>query len=231
MYCIIVAMKEELIKVKEKMVNISKDKIYNIEITKGKIGNKECILALSGIGKVNAARTTQVLIDNFDIELIINTGSAGALNDNLNIGDVVITKHVVQHDFNISVFGHPAGYIPEIGVEIKCDEIGIKKAKEITKRHREEYKTIIGVGASGDLFCTKDKHKNKIRNIFKADVVEMEGAAIGQVSVLDKIPFINVKSVSDVPNESNYKTFEENLELAASRAAEIVEEFCNMEEF
>ena len=230
MYCIIVAMKEELLAVKKIMKNISQNKIYNIEITKGTIGNKECILALSGIGKVNSARTTQVLIDNFNIELIINTGSAGAINNELNIGDVVITNHVVQHDFDISAFGHSFGHIPGIGVEIKCDEKNIEKAKKITKNHINEYKTIIGVGASGDIFCTKIEDKERIRNIFNADVVEMEGAAIGQVSVLDNIPFINIKAVSDVPNENNYKTFDENLELAASRAAEIVKEFCNMEE-
>ena len=229
MYCIIVAMKEELLAVKNLMENISENKIYNIEITKGKIGNKECILALSGIGKVNAARTTQILIDNFKIDLIINTGSAGAINNELNIGDVLIAKHVVQHDFDISAFGHSFGYIPKIGVEIICDETLIEDVKEITKIHKEEYQTIIGVVASGDIFCSKIEDKERIRNIFNADVVEMECAAIGQVSILDNIPFISIKAVSDVPNNTNHKIFEENLELAAGRAAEIVKEFCSRE--
>ena len=89
--------------------------IYGLNFIKGKINNKQVVLAEAGVGKVNAARTTQILIDKFDIDAVINVGSAGASNDELNIGDIVIGKKLVQHDFDITAFGHPKGYISNAG--------------------------------------------------------------------------------------------------------------------
>ena len=228
---IIVAMDEEKEAILNIMKHVEKRMIYNLQFEIGQIGSKACILVQSGIGKVNAARTTQVLIDNFEIESIINVGSAGAINDLLEIGDVVIAKHVVQHDFDITAFDHPKGYITDIGDYIECDEKLIRQFKELIKSlSNSEYKTKIGIIASGDIFCTEERMKEKINFKFQADVVDMECAAIAQVAILDKIPFISIRSVSDVPNGSNEKTFEENLKLASERCAEIIENFCNYEE-
>ena len=224
-------MDEEKEAISKLMKNVEINQIYNLQFEKGKIGNRECVLVQSGVGKVNAARTTQVLIDNFEIESVINVGSAGAINDLLEIGDIVIAKHVVQHDFDITAFDHPKGYITDIGDYIECDEELIKQFNELIKNlANSEFKIKIGIIASGDIFCTEERMKDKINFKFQADVVDMECAAIAQVAYLDNIPFISIRSVSDVPNGSNEKTFEENLNLASERCAEIIENFCNYEE-
>ena len=108
----------------------------------GKINNKEIVLVQCGIGKVNAARTTQILIDKFDIDYIINVGVAGGLNDNLEIGDIVIGRKLVQHDFDITAGGHPKGYISkELGREFISDSNLIDKCEKIIKK---DIKVIIG---------------------------------------------------------------------------------------
>ena len=106
---IVVAMDEERQEILDLMKDTQVKQIYNLRFITGKIQKKNCVLIKSGIGKVNAARTTQILIDNFDLECVINAGAAGAINYLLNIGDVVIAKHVVQHDFDITAFGHSKG--------------------------------------------------------------------------------------------------------------------------
>ena len=224
---IIVAMDEEKDAVKAKMKNIEKQIIYNLEFEKGKIENQNCVLVKSGIGKVNAARTTQVLIQNFNVECIINVGAAGAISQSLGIGDILIAESCVQHDFDLTAFGHKKGYIAGIGDEIKCDLNLVANLKKILNNSsKKNYNVKMGIVSSGDIFCTDENMKNKIRSKFNADVVDMECAAIAQVAYLDKIPFISVRCISDIPNGNNYSTFDENLQLAASRCAQILLEFC-----
>lgn len=223
---IIAAMKEEKDAIKEIMENIKEEKIYELIFTEGIINDKECILVESGVGKVNAARTAQILIDRYDIEYIINLGSAATANENLNIGDIVIGKTLVQHDFDITAFGHKKGYISNVGENVKSDEQLIKRFEEtINKMNKEEFKIKIGIIASGDIFCTLPSMKEKINFKFNADAIEMEGAAIAQVCFLDKIPFVVIRSISDCPNNNNNITFDEYLKLASKRCAKILKEF------
>ena len=102
---ILVAMDEEMQAVLNLMTDVKIKQIYDLNFITGKIHNKNCVLTMSGVGKVNAARTTQILIEKFDLKCVINVGAAGAVNYLLNIGDVVIAKHTVQHDFDITAFG------------------------------------------------------------------------------------------------------------------------------
>ena len=224
---IVVAMEEERQAIENLMKETEKEQIYNLVFTKGKIEKQDCILVESGVGKVNAARTTQILINQYNPEKIINAGSAGAINHLLEIGDVVIAKQVVQHDFDITAFGHNKGYITGVGENIKCNEEMLNILNNKIKNIDEEYKIKIGIVASGDIFCTNIKMKDKINIKFDADVVDMECAAIAQVAYLDNIPFISIRSVSDIPNGKNETTFEENLKLASERCAKIVKEYCS----
>ena len=188
-----------------------------------KAKKQNVVLVKCGVGKVNAARTTQILIDNSDLEYIINVGSAATANDNLDIGDIVLGKDLIQHDFDITAFGHPKGYISNIGVKVQSDKELINKFEEATKKiEQRNYKIKIGTIASGDIFCTEIKMKQKINSKFNADAIEMEGAAIAQVCHLDKVPFIIVRSISDNPNGNNNITFDEYLKLAAKRCSEIL---------
>lgn len=225
-YGIIAAMQEEMQEIKKIMTETEERKIYELTFTKGKINNTEVVLVEAGVGKVNAARTTQILINNFDIEAIINVGSAASANDELDIGDIVIGKKLVQHDFDITAFGHPKGFISNVGQYVESDSKLIEKMEQtIVDLQDKEFKIKIGTIASGDIFCTEIKMKEKIRNKFEADAIEMECAAIAQVCKLDNVPFIVIRSISDNPNGNNNITFDQFLEKAAKRCALIIEKF------
>ena len=155
---IIAAMEEEMQQIKEIMEGISEKKIYNLTFYIGTISQKECILVECGIGKVNAARTTQILIDNFDIEYIVNVGTAGATSRELNTTDVVIADKLIQHDFDITAFGHPRGYITGVGQYVNTDEKLVSKCKDVMNSidTNNEYNVFVGTVASGDMFCTDE---------------------------------------------------------------------------
>ncbi|MBQ2835991.1 MAG: 5'-methylthioadenosine/adenosylhomocysteine nucleosidase [Clostridia bacterium] len=227
-YGIIAAMQEEMQEIKNIMKEIEEQNIFELAFVKGKINDSEVILVEAGVGKVNAARVTQILIDNFEIEAIINVGSAGAANDGLEIGDIVIGEKLVQHDFDITAFGHPKGHISNVGQFVESDNLLIQKMEQtILSMQNNDFKIKIGTIASGDIFCTELSMKQKIRNKFSADAIEMEGAAIAQVCKLDNMPFIVIRSISDKPNGNNNITFNEFLEKASKRCAKIIKEFLN----
>ena len=223
---IIVAMQEELEEILNIMNNIEEKEIYEISFISGKIEDTEVVLVKSGVGKVNAARTTQILIDKLNVKSVINVGSAGALNPFLNIGDIVIADKLIQHDFDITAFDHDKGYITGVGDYIYSNDELVKKLQNtVNKIENKAYKVITGVIASGDIFCTDINIKNKIYSKFNAECVEMEGAAIAQVCYLDKIPFVVLRSISDSPNGNNAIVFDEFVKLASKRCAEILKEF------
>lgn len=224
---IIAAMNEEMTEIKLKMKDISEKEIRNLKFFEGKINDKECVLVECGIGKVNAARTTQIMIDNFELDYVINIGTAGGLNETLGVTDVVIGEKLVQHDFDITAFGREKGFITGVGKFIESDKELVKKCKEIMNELDTDnsFKVITGTIASGDLFCTDKKLANSIKNEFNADCVEMEGAAIAQICYLDNIPFIVVRSISDSPNGKNHMDFDEYLQIASKRGAEFLENF------
>lgn len=218
---IIVAEIEELEAIRDLMIDLEELHIYNLNIYKGKIFNKDCLLVRCGVGKVNAARTAQIFTDSFKLESIINLGSAGSLNNDLNIGDIVIAKNLVQHDFDVTAFGRNKGFIPDTGMFFDCDSVLLQKCMSIKI---DSLKIITGIIASGDIFCTDVKMKENINKKFNADCVEMEGAAIAQVCSLNNIPFIVVRSISDTPNGNNQIDFNEYLRFASKNCAEFVKQ-------
>ena len=218
-------MQEEFEEIQNIMKNCDEKRIKEISFITGKIEGQNCVIVQSGIGKVNSARITQMMIDNFDIEYIMNLGSAGALNPMLKIGDIVIGDELVQHDFDITAFGHAKGYITGVGDRVYSDKYLIEKFENaIENLEDRNYEIKTGTIASGDVFCTEIEMKNQIYANFKADCVEMEGAAIAQVSYLNNIPFIVIRSISDTPNGNNAITFDEFVELASKRCARILKE-------
>lgn len=225
---IIAAMPEEMEAIKTKMNNLKEIDIFNLKFFEGKIGKQKIILVKCGVGKVNAARTTQVMIDKFDLEYIINIGSAGSINDDVKYGDIVIGKYVLQHDFDITAFGHEKGYISNIGVKLESNAKLIKRCEYVIKNMKNnDYKCVVGTIATGDIFCTSKKMKDKIRTKFDADCVEMEGAAIAQVAYLSNTPFIIIRSISDTPNEENQIDFNKYLKMASDRCSIFIENLMN----
>ena len=221
---IITAMTEEFEVIRELMVDVSIIEKYDLKFNCGMIQEKEVVLVKCGVGKVNSARTTQILIDNFDIEYIVNVGVAGSLNDNLEIGDIVIGEKLVQHDFDITAGGHPKGYISrELGKEFYSNEDIIRKCEEIIKDDLKEINIKIGTIATGDVFCYQVSMKEEIVKEFGADCVEMEGAAIAQVCTLCNIPFIVIRSISDKPNGHNNIDFERYVVSSSKRFSKLIE--------
>lgn len=218
---IIVAEIEEMEAVKGIMEDVNSIDIYNLKIYTGKINNKDSLLVRSGVGKVNSARVAQIITDKFDLSFIINIGSAGGLNEGLNIGDIVLGQTLVQHDFDVTAFGREKGFIPETGKFFESDKNLLQKCKNIKI---DNQKIVVGTIASGDMFLTDSTLKGKIKQDFNATCVEMEGAAIAQVCALNKIPFIVIRSISDIPNGKNAIDFNEYLELASKNCAKFISE-------
>lgn len=220
---IITAIQEEFSVIEELMSNLEIINKYNLKIYSGIINNKEVVLVQCGVGKVNSARTTQILIDTFEIEYIINVGVAGSLNEKLEIGDILIGKNLVQHDFDITAGGHPKGYISkELGREFFSNSKLINRCEEIIKNDLKDINIRIGTIATGDVFCQEIKLKNEIINEFHADCVEMEGAAIAQVCTLCDIPFIVIRSISDKPNGHNNIDFEKYVVSSSKRFSKLI---------
>lgn len=217
---IIFAMKEELDALLD-IVNVEKEyKIFELDFYECTVGNTNCVLCESGVGKVNAARCTQILIDNMQVDYIINVGVAGGLNENLSVCDIVIGNKLVQHDFDITAFDHEKGYIPNVGKFIDGDEYLIKIANEVARENK--YTIHNGVIASGDIFCTDKNMATKIKNKFDAYCVEMEGSSIAQVCYLCHIPFLVLRAISDIPNGDNVITYEEFLEQSSKNVAKFI---------
>lgn len=223
---IIAAMNEEMQQIKNVMDNIVENRIHNLKFFEGIISGKECVLVECGVGKVNAARTTQIMIDNYDIEYIVNIGTAGAIDNDLNVTDVVIGEKITQHDFDITAFGHEKGYITGVGKYVYSDEKLINKCKEVMESIDKDnsFNVKVGAIASGDVFCTSQELANNISNEFNASCVEMEGAAIGQICALDNVPFIVIRSISDSPNGNNNIDFDTYLDIASKRGANFLQE-------
>lgn len=222
---IIFAMEEELLAFKN-LVTIQKEyRIFDLCFYETIVNGYHSILTISGVGKVNAARTTQVLIDNYQVDIVFNVGIAGGVNTTLEIGDIILGEKMVQHDFDITAFEHDKGYIPNVGVFINSDEYLCNLARSVLKS--KEYRTFSGVIASGDIFCTSEEMSLKIGKKFNALCVEMEGASIAQVCYLSHIPFLVIRAISDIPNNQNVMTYEEFKETSSIRCAEALLKIIN----
>lgn len=222
---IIAAMNEEVEAIKKIMTDISMSKIYELLFIIGRINEKEVVLVKCGVGKVNAARTTQILLNNYDIEYVINVGTAGSLNESIDIGDVVIGEKLLQHDFDVTAGGREKGYITDVGKYFYSNKSLVEKAKKTIETMNENFSAYIGTIATGDIFVQDIKVKDGIKAEFNADCAEMEGAAIAQVCMLDNIPFIVIRSISDKPNGNNAIDFEKYLELACERYTKFIDIF------
>ena len=221
---IIAAMDEEHDEILNIMHEVSQEKYFDKIFMIGKINSTGCILVKSGVGKVNAARTTQLLIDKFDVEAVINVGSAGALNENLNYGDIVISTACIQHDFDITCFNHPKGYITDIGVKIEANKEMVELIKSAINKIDSSINVIEGIVATGDQFYNSPEIKRNLRKTFDAECDDMEGAAIAQVCMLCNKPFVIIRSISDKPKSEEKVDFYEYLTMASKRCANMLKE-------
>jgi len=213
---IIVAEEKELNAVKGIMESTEEIKIYEKVFYKGLIENKNVVVVKSNVGKVNSARSCQILIDKFNPDLVINVGTAGSVDNRLEIGDVVVANTLVQYDFDVTSFGRKLGEIENIGecIKVNNDLLNLFDDMNVT----------IGCIASGDKFVVDINEKNNIRNIFNALCIEMEGASIAQVCYLDDVPFLVIRSITDKLDGSSKVDFEEFLEYSSQKSVNILKE-------
>ena len=211
---IIFAMEEEMNELLPFISIEEVKKIYDLEFTIGKISNTNCVLVKCGIGKVNASRCTQVLIDNFDIDYVFNIGVAGSIDKSVDVCDIVIAEKLVQHDFDITAFNHEKGYVPNIGVYVNSSKYLLDISKRINEKNVH-----YGIIASGDKFCTDRNESLNINKEFNALCVEMEGASIAQVCYLCNKPFLVIRSISDTINGNNKITYDEFLSVSSKTIA------------
>ena len=217
---IIVAMKEELDALLSKMNLKNSYEIFDLTFYECELNNASCVLVQCGIGKVNAARSTQILIDNMKVDYIINVGVAGGLTEDLNVCDIVIGEKLVQHDFDLTAFNYEKGFIPSVGKFFDSDEYLVKLSVDCS----EGLNVYKGVIASGDIFVTDEKMTNKINSKFNALCTEMEGASIAQVCKLSHIPFLVIRSISDSPKnkDNNKMEYDEFVEISSENVAKYV---------
>ena len=209
---IIGAMVVEVAILKEKMEDVRIIKKASMDFYEGILAGKKVVVVRSGIGKVNAGICAQILADVFSVDAIINTGIAGSLNKNINIGDIVLSTDVVQHDMDATGFGYRKGQIPQMPVFFfNADDNLRRLAAEVCKEVNPDIQVFEGRIASGDQFVCNQDVKNRIVSEFSAYATEMEGAAIGQAAYLNEIPFLVVRAISDKADGSaqmDYSEFE-----------------------
>ena len=209
---IIGAMEVEVAILKEKMEDVRIIKKASMDFYEGILAGKKAVVVRSGIGKVNAGICAQILADVFSVDAIINTGIAGSLNKNINIGDIVLSTDVVQHDMDATGFGYRKGQIPQMPVFFfNADENLRRLAAEVCREVNPDIQVFEGRIASGDQFVCDQDVKNRIVSEFSAYATEMEGAAIGQAAYLNEIPFLVVRAISDKADGSaqmDYSEFE-----------------------
>ena len=209
---IIGAMEVEVAILKEKMEDVRIIKKASMDFYEGILAGKKVVVVRSGIGKVNAGICAQILADVFSVDAIINTGIAGSLNKNINIGDIVLSTDVVQHDMDATGFGYRKGQIPQMPVFFfNADDNLRRLAAEVCKEVNPDIQVFKGRIASGVQFVCDQDVKNRIVSEFSAYATEMEGAAIGQAAYLNEIPFLVVRAISDKADGSaqmDYSEFE-----------------------
>lgn len=185
----------------------------------------ELIIAYSKIGKVFASLTASIMIEKFGVEKLLFSGVAGAINQELHIGDLIYATKLTQHDLDITAFGHPFGYVPEGAVFIESSSELNRVADEVAKER--DIKLGKGVIATGDQFIADTSRKDWIRDTFGADALEMEGVAVAVVCDSLNIPFFVLRAISDSADDSADVDFDSFLEKSAKVSADFIIDMVN----
>lgn len=224
---IIGAMEPEVAILKAKLVNSESSTHAGYTFYQGQLNGNDVVIVQSGIGKVAAALATAILIDKFQPNYVVNTGSAGGFEQSLKVGDIVISSEVRYHDVDVTAFGYeigqlpanPAAYIPHPTlVEAAKSSISQLKAED-----GNSIQTLVGLITTGDTFMTKDDDIAKARANFPTmAAVEMEGAAIAHTCHQFDVPFVVIRSMSDIAGKESPTSFEAYLETASVNSSQLV---------
>lgn len=218
---IVGAMEEEIISLKNEVENFSVENIADIDFFIGNLFGKKIVLTKCGIGKVNAALCTTILINKFNVSKIVFIGVAGAVNKELKVGNIVISQDLIEHDFDTTIFGEEFGQIPRMKEwRFRADKNLIDLASCVCNKNNLNF--VIGRILSGDQFINSSEKVEWFRKQFAGDAVEMEGAALAHVCCLFNIPFVVIRSISDNADNSSHVDFKEFCLLAAENSKKII---------
>ena len=215
----------------EGIVNMMKNNedqtVAKITYHKGKVYGKEVVCCECGIGKVNAAMSTQIMIDLYRPDVIINSGIAGSLSGDIRIGDIVVADDCVQHDMDGTEMGDPLGQVQfndELRTFFPADQATADQLFDAC-RTIEGITVFRGRIASGDVFISAHERRQRIADLFSALACEMEGAAVGTVCYRNGVPFAILRSISDDFNNNDYVDFMQFRTVAAERSIQAIGEF------
>lgn len=218
---IIGAMSIEVDALKALCENKEIETISGIEYVKGTLCGKKVVIATCGIGKVNSAICAQTMLLNFKPSLLINTGVAGSLSNELDIGDIAIPHSAVEADFDLSPLGMETGYIPEIkSKNISCTDRVVKRLTDAAKK--EGLKVKSGIVATTDAFISGKDKKDYLAKNFNAVACEMEGGSIAHTAYLNGVDFAIIRAVSDKADGSSHMDFMKFCKMAAENSVKLI---------
>lgn len=221
---IIAAMEEELRLLLENVLDCQAHQVLSNTYYTGRLGQHDLVLVQSGIGKVMSAMTVAILVDHFDVDAIINTGSAGAVAPGLAIGDVVVADQLVYHDVDVTAFGYAYGQMAAQSLYFNCDSQFVNTFKEVLAQSSTGSR--VGLIATGDSFIAGQDKIDNIKTVFPTVLaVEMEGAAIAQAAHATGKPFIVVRAMSDTAAHDANITFDQFIIEAGKKSAQTLMAF------
>lgn len=216
------AMDQEVELLKSSLAELQTQTLHGFDFYTGHLHGLEVALLKSGIGKVNAAIGTTLLLQTFSPDCVINTGSAGGFDSALNVGDVVISDEVRHHDVDVTIFGYEPGQVPGLPAAFTADPLLARMAEECIAQLPHTH-TVRGLIATGDSFMNCPERVARTRTLFPSmQAVEMEAAAIAQTCHQFNTPFIVIRALSDIAGKESNLSFEQFLETAAKHSAQMV---------
>ena len=226
---IIGAMEEEVEALKEAMEIRKTEEVAGMVFCEGVLCGKDAVVVRSGIGKVNAGICAQILVDHFDVDMLINTGIAGSLDARIDIGDMVISTDAVHHDMDATIFGDPAGQVPRMDtLAFPADGMLVEKAKAANEKANPEIRTFTGRVASGDQFISSAEAKERIVSMFHPLCTEMEGAGIAQAAYLNKVSYVIIRAISDKADNSAVMDYPEFERQAITHSVRLMKELMTL---
>ncbi|GET06630.1 5'-methylthioadenosine/adenosylhomocysteine nucleosidase [Ligilactobacillus agilis] len=220
-YGIICAMEEEIKELRAQLTNANEENIANMIFYSGQINDHEVVLVRAGIGKVQAGVTTAFLIENFKVDAVINSGSAGGIGTGLAVGDLVLSTGAAYHDASATVFGYKPGQLPQQPQIFEADQELLQAVSEAASQAGLQVKP--GLIVTGDQFVSSQAQIAAIKEIYpQALCCEMEGAAVAQVAYQFDKPFLIVRAMSDVGDEDAGQSFDEFIIDAGKKSAQMI---------
>jgi adenosylhomocysteine nucleosidase len=216
------AMDEEIALLKNSLENMRESQWRHLTFYEGKLHGTDVVLAKCGIGKVASAVAATAIINLYQPDYVVNTGSAGGFDVSLDIGDVVIATEVLHHDVNVTHFGYMLGQMAGMPETFSSHSLLVQAATQAAA-NINDIKCICGLVCTGDTFIGTDEAAEQVRSLFpNIAAAEMEGAAIGQACYMLNTPFVIIRSLSDIAGKTSTVSFNKYIETASENSTQLV---------